>query len=402
MSRRTTNDFNKLRQLANQGDADACFDIAESYYAQKNFSEAFNWYKKTISCKDPNPVAFFNIAYALQFGEGTAIDLVSSLDYYQKAVTYELPQAMYNLAFFYQNGIIVSKDSEKAVRLCREATLKLNELQNKLHMLRRERELLMDNYHASQKLIDDANERVKLLEKKCSEAELLYKKCYTENSSLKNDVVKYKNQIQSANSQNSLLTGDNQKLEKRLSHSEKTVSDKDDLINSLTGQIVELRRKGEDISGKYFELVSTVEKLRGENEAISTSLKKSEEEYKNILIRNSQLTDQLDTKEQDLRTLMQQHVSLSENLHQLNAELNSEKRAKKDAESQALKISNEKNTLERTMAQKNNDYYIKEESLNEKIQKLNQLKVKLFIIIGTLSGGLITLLIVLILSLFNF
>lgn len=401
MSRRTTNDYNKLRQLADQGDANACFDIAESYYAQKNYSEAFKWYKKTISCKDPNPVAYFNIAYALQFGEGVDVDIASSLDYYQKAVIYELPQAMYNLAFFYQNGIIVPKDSEKAVRLCREATLKLNELQNKLFKLQSEQESLTEEYYASIKLIDDANERVKLLENKNSKSEATNKALDKENHRLTDEVIKYKNQFQNADSQKSQLSTENQKLEKRLNYSEQTITDKERIINSLNEQIIDLQKNSEALSAKYFELVRSVEKLQGENEALSKSLKKSEEEYKNILVRNSQLVDQLNTKEQDFSSLIQRYVTVSENYHNLNTKLNLEENAKRDAEAKALRLSNEKSALERTMAQKNNDYYLKEESLNEIINQLRQLKTKLFIVIGALGGGLLVSLIVLIISLFN-
>lgn len=402
MSRRTTNDYNKLRQLADQGDANACFDIAESYYAQKNYSEAFKWYKKTISCKNPNPVAYFNIAYALQFGEGVDVDIASSLDYYQKAVTYELPQAMYNLAFFYQNGIIVPKDSEKAVRLCREATLKLNELLNKLFKLQSEQETLAEEYYASIKLINDANERVKLLENKNSNSEATNKALDKENRRLTDEVIKYKNQFQNADSQKSHLLDENQKLEKRLNHSEQTITDKDRIINSLNEQIIDLQKNSEALSAKYFELVRSVEKLQGENEALSTSLKKSEEEYKNILVRNSQLVDQLNTKEQDFSSLMQRYVTVSENSHNLNTKLNLEENAKRDAEAKALRLSNEKSALERTMAQKNNDYYLKEESLNEIINRLRRLKTKLFIVIGALGGGLLVSLIILVISFFDF
>lgn len=402
MSRRTTNDYNKLRQLADQGDANACFDIAESYYAQKNYSEAFKWYKKTISCKNPNPVAYFNIAYALQFGEGVDVDIASSLDYYQKAVTYELPQAMYNLAFFYQNGIIVPKDSEKAVRLCREATLKLNELQNKLFKLQSEQETLTEEYYASIKLIDDANERVKLLENKNSKFEATNKALDKENHRLTDEVIKYKNQFQNADSQKSQLSTENQKLEKRLNYSEQTITDKERIINSLNEQIIDLQKNSEALSAKYFELVRSVEKLQGENEALSKSLKKSEEEYKNILVRNAQLVDQLNTKEEDFSSLMQRYVTVSENCHNLNTKLNLEENAKRDAEAKALRLSNEKSALERTMAQKNNDYYLKEESLNEQINQLRQLKTKLFIVIGALGGGLLVSLIILVISLFDF
>ena len=69
-------------------DAAACFEQAERYYAQKDYKQAFQWYQKTAACKDPNPVVFFNLGYALQFGEGTEVDIAAALDYYEKAASY--------------------------------------------------------------------------------------------------------------------------------------------------------------------------------------------------------------------------------------------------------------------------------------------------------------------------
>lgn len=403
MSKHSKKIQNKLNHIFNQSEnVENILESAESFYAQKNYSEAVKLYEKAAAFENVNPVVFFYLGHAYQHGEGVKIDLIQAFDYYEEAAKHGIPQALNNLAYFYQNGLVVERDSEKAVRLCREATLKLNELQNKLYKLQLEHESLTENYYASIKLIENANERVKLLENKSSQTEKASEKLRNENGSLKDEIIKFKNQYNYSSSQNALLVADNQKLEERLNHSEQLIADKDDLINSLNSHIVELRKNGEEISEKYFEFVRSVEKLQGENEALVTSLKKSEEEYKNILIRNAQLVDQLKTKEQDHSSLMQRYISVNETYNHINSEFEIEKKAKKDVESQFLRVSNEKDFLEKTIAQNNDEHGLKEESLNEKIKKLNQLKVKLLIIIGALGGGLAATLIILIISLFNF
>lgn len=117
---------------AEKGDGDACFDVAEYFYAQKNYEQAFQWYKKTTQCDNTNPNAFFNLGYAYQYGEGTEKDMFAAFECYQKAADQNLPQAMNNLAFFYESGIVVPQDQEKADELCRQATVALNNLQTEL------------------------------------------------------------------------------------------------------------------------------------------------------------------------------------------------------------------------------------------------------------------------------
>lgn len=129
---------------ANQGDGDACFDVAEFYYAQKDFRKAFLWNKKASECAEPNPGSFFNLGYAYQYGEGTDMDMFAAFDAYQKAADLGVPQAMNNLAMFYETGIVVPRDLDKADDLCRTATKILNNLQTELYKVKRQYDLLMD------------------------------------------------------------------------------------------------------------------------------------------------------------------------------------------------------------------------------------------------------------------
>ena len=78
---------------------------------------------------------FFNIGCAYQFGEGVPRDLAEAFRYYEYAAKYNLPQALFNLAFFYENGFIVARDCEKAEEYCRRATCEINRVTTKLHRM---------------------------------------------------------------------------------------------------------------------------------------------------------------------------------------------------------------------------------------------------------------------------
>lgn len=130
-----------IKDRADKGDAEACYELAEYYYSQKDYKNAFLMYQKTITCIDPNPTAYFNIAYAYQFGEGVERDLSAAFEYYTQAARYNLPQAMYNLAYFYENGFVVSQDYSRAEEYCRRATFELNRLTTHLYCIeQKERE----------------------------------------------------------------------------------------------------------------------------------------------------------------------------------------------------------------------------------------------------------------------
>lgn len=147
-----------------EGDADACYDIAEYYYLQKDYINAFEWYKATIKCKNPNPTAYFNLGYAYQYGEGTEKDMFAAFEAYQKAAEYNLPQALNNLAFFYEAGIVVSRDQAYADELCRKATQVLNNLQTELYKEKKENQKLQQQYQELQSQFDTAKLKASELE----------------------------------------------------------------------------------------------------------------------------------------------------------------------------------------------------------------------------------------------
>lgn len=128
-------ELEKLKQEADSGKADSCYELGEYYYEQKDYETAFYWYQKTTECINPNPTAFFNIGCAYQFGEGVPRDLAEAFRYYEYAAKYNLPQALFNLAFFYENGFIAARDCEKAEEYCRRATCEINRVTTKLHQM---------------------------------------------------------------------------------------------------------------------------------------------------------------------------------------------------------------------------------------------------------------------------
>lgn len=142
---------------ADAGDGEACFDVAEYYYAQKDYVQAVKWYKKTVQCSDPNPNAYFNLGYACQYGEGTEKDMFAAFEYYQKAAEQNLPQAMNNLAFFYESGIVVAQDQDKADALCRQATTVMNNLQTELYKARKQCRQLEIGLAEAQKQAEQAD-----------------------------------------------------------------------------------------------------------------------------------------------------------------------------------------------------------------------------------------------------
>lgn len=136
----------KLCKEAEAGDAEAAFEVAEYYYRRREFTSAFEWYLKTARCENPNPMVYFNIGYAYQNGEGTEVDLLSAYDYYEKAAVRHLPQALYNLAYFYYNGLVVKQSFDKAEEYSRQALRELDELVTRLHKAEVREEKTMQNY----------------------------------------------------------------------------------------------------------------------------------------------------------------------------------------------------------------------------------------------------------------
>ena len=98
-------------------------NLGSTIMNRKTMKQLFTGIRKRQNVINPNPTAFFNIGCAYQFGEGVPRDLAEAFRYYEYAAKYNLPQALFNLAFFYENGFIAARDCEKAEEYCRRATL---------------------------------------------------------------------------------------------------------------------------------------------------------------------------------------------------------------------------------------------------------------------------------------
>lgn len=110
-------------------DWESCYRTAEHLYAQGAYQEALFWYKKASALPDCNPIVFFELGYLFQHGEGVDSDNIEALKWYEKAASLGVPQAMYNLAYFYQNGLVVNQDIQRAAQLLRDATSLMDRLQ---------------------------------------------------------------------------------------------------------------------------------------------------------------------------------------------------------------------------------------------------------------------------------
>lgn len=122
----------ELEKMLKDGDKskwEVCYQIAEYYYEHNDYRSAFFWYEKAAELSDCNPIVYFEIGYAYQHGEGVKSDLTEAVKWYEKAAAEDVPQAFYNLAYFYQNGLVVDKDPEKALQMLKTATLSMHRLQ---------------------------------------------------------------------------------------------------------------------------------------------------------------------------------------------------------------------------------------------------------------------------------
>lgn len=100
----------------------AAYEVGEHYYSQGEYEKAIHWYYKAVAGADPDPLAYYALGYAFQVGQGTSVDLIQALHCYEMAATKDLPQACYNLAYFYQNGIGVARNQKLADRYSERAS----------------------------------------------------------------------------------------------------------------------------------------------------------------------------------------------------------------------------------------------------------------------------------------
>ncbi|MBQ0062898.1 MAG: sel1 repeat family protein [Prevotella sp.] len=112
-----------FRKAAEQGDADAQYNLGACYYngygVTKSYAEAAKWYRKAAEQGDADAQCMLGICY--YGGDGVAKNYTEAVKWYRKAAEQGLAQAQYNLGNSYNNGKGVTKSDTEAVKWYRKA-----------------------------------------------------------------------------------------------------------------------------------------------------------------------------------------------------------------------------------------------------------------------------------------
>lgn len=116
-------EFARLRQAAEGGDAAAMFSVAYRYEQGRGVPQddglANEWYRKAADAG--NADAMTNLAFRHQFGKGVARNHGEAAAWYRKAAELGNPTAMNNLAALYLGGQGVARDPAEAIRWLEQA-----------------------------------------------------------------------------------------------------------------------------------------------------------------------------------------------------------------------------------------------------------------------------------------
>ena len=127
--------FDELKPLAEQGDAEAQFKLAQCYdegrTVEKDFTKVVEWYTK--AAEQGNVGAQNNLGRCYEKGKGVEKDQKRAIEWYTKAAEQGALGAQYNLGACYYRGDGVEKDYTKALEWYRKAaeqgdSLALNEI----------------------------------------------------------------------------------------------------------------------------------------------------------------------------------------------------------------------------------------------------------------------------------
>ena len=111
------------RKAADQGYVKAQFNLAQAYFigkgVPKNGAEAVKWYRKAAEQGDSN--AQYNLALCYNNGEGVPKNVAESVKWYRKAADQGLAEAQYSLGLMYTNGHGVPENAAESVKWFRKA-----------------------------------------------------------------------------------------------------------------------------------------------------------------------------------------------------------------------------------------------------------------------------------------
>jgi TPR repeat protein len=123
IERRLVEDAKACRLRAEQGDANAQYDLARLYYQGKgvpqDYAEAARWYRKAAD--QGNAKAQYGVGFMYDSGKGVPQDYSEAVGWYRKAADQGNAKAQYGLALMYHEGKGVPRDYAKAVDWCRKA-----------------------------------------------------------------------------------------------------------------------------------------------------------------------------------------------------------------------------------------------------------------------------------------
>jgi TPR repeat protein len=118
-------DIEPLRARAEQGDAEAQYNLGDSYDWGKGVPrddvEAAKWYRKAAEQGDAKSQSMLGKCYAK--GDGVAQNYSEAVRWYRKAAAQGFAQGQFNLGWCYDNGEGVPRNTTEALKWYRKAAL---------------------------------------------------------------------------------------------------------------------------------------------------------------------------------------------------------------------------------------------------------------------------------------
>ena len=113
-----------LRKAADQGDAEAQYQLGNCYYdgdgVAKNYAEGVKWYRQ--AAEQGLASAQFKLGLCYKAGNGVAEDPAEAVKWFNRAAEQGFARAKFHLGHCYRYGEGVARDEAKAEAYLREAT----------------------------------------------------------------------------------------------------------------------------------------------------------------------------------------------------------------------------------------------------------------------------------------
>ena len=108
-----------LEKAVELGDFKSITQLAKIYYVDKDYSKAFELFKKGADIEDIDSIYHVGLCYAK--GLGVRQDFSLAFKYYEIGAKQMEPKCLYNLSLYYRSGIAVPKNEELANKLEEQA-----------------------------------------------------------------------------------------------------------------------------------------------------------------------------------------------------------------------------------------------------------------------------------------